>query len=143
MNTGETLVNVVKTFNEEGIIEATFALFGVNPRSHRNDEKTIRLTPGDVNTFSMIERRLARTQLTLAAKSSSTRVVDFSENIIGFSVALEAARKHVLNKTHKPRHHAIYLSYDGSLETTAYFKITVKNTLTDRATLTSLIDGLT
>lgn len=139
--TTETLSKVLKSYNQDGIFAAASTLFGLDSKFGQN-EVTVRLTAGDANMFSLIDRRLARTQLALSAKSSSSRVAEFNEHLIGFTMALEAAHKHVLNKTQKSRHYAVYLTYDGTPESTPFFRISVKHIATEQETLSSLIQGL-
>lgn len=133
-----TFTKVVKSYNENGLGGAVRAMF-----SKDDADKTVRLTAADVGIFTTIERRLARTQLATMAGSSSSKTQEFNNQLIGFTMALEAMRKHVMSKNGKSRSYAIHLTFSDSLATTPYFKLAAKSTVSGEYHMTAIIRGLT
>lgn len=134
-----TFTKVMKSYNESGLGGVFRTLFA----NDDNAEKTIRLSAADVNIFTTIERRLARTQLACNASGSNNKNQEFNSQLIGFTMALEAMRKHVTAKNGKARSYLIYLTFKDDLASTPYFKLAAKSTVSNEVHMSATIRGLT
>jgi len=134
-------VNILKTFNEKGLIDTIVSMLKNNSQK-QGEERFLRIGPNDAHLFSAIEKRIAKTQLVLWTKTRDGRLSEFSENILSFHMAMDAAKRHILNKASKTRHYSVYLTYEDDVEKSSYFTITVKNPKTNAAILTSCICNL-
>lgn len=124
---GENIVHVLKTYNEEGLFKAIFAAFGWDQVLIKNTEKSVRINSGDANIFNMLERRLARAKLMRSVNTFGNKASEFNEQLVGFTTAMSAAYDYVMNKNIKHKHYAVYLTYTGELDSSPSYTITIRS----------------